>query len=69
MHALSITSVIVDVVAALGLELVLAGVSLEPVVALAVPFVALPHSAVSVAAAVVGTALMWKIETDLRDIV
>ena len=53
----------------MGLELVLAGVSLEPVVALAVPFVALPHSAVSVAAAVVGTALMWKIETDLRDIV
>ena len=47
----------------------LAGVSLEPVVALAVPFVALPHSAVSVAVAIVGTALMCKIETDLRDIV
>ena len=54
----ALTSVIVDVVAAVGLEHVLAGVPLEPVVASAIPFpLAFRHSAVSVAVATIFAAL------------
>ena len=60
------TSIVVDIVTAVGLELVLARVSLVPVMTLALPLDTLPHSAISVAAAVVSAAL--HIETDLRDI-
>ena len=54
----ALTPVIVNIVAAVGLELVLAGVPLEPAVASAIPFpVAFRHSAVSVAVATIFTTL------------
>ena len=61
------TSIVVDIVTAVGLELVLARVSLEPVVTLALPFVSLPRGAISVAAAVVSAALTQEV-SNLMDI-
>ena len=59
-HKKALTTIIVDVVSAVGLELVLAGVPLEPAVALAVPSdvaLHLPRGAVSVAVATIFTTL------------
>ena len=61
------TSIVVDIVTAVGLELVLARVSLEPVVTLALPFISLPRGAISVAAAVVSAALTQEV-SNLMDI-